>query len=172
MYGVKWRAATEPLRFTRSFCQHSGAIREKNDGYIDASRRLHSVARAPKFENFREIEEIARENYTQPLYSFSFFPRILSPNFAVIRLSGEPHPLARLNPIAIKIENWNTRMSNRDQLHFFHSHSLLSPNARKIGEIFFSSQAAGSCPHPKIKTSFNAHTVVSHIARQSSCGTC
>jgi len=37
------------------------AIRHKrNDGRIDANGRLHSLARAPKFENFREIEEISR----------------------------------------------------------------------------------------------------------------
>ena len=88
MYGVKL-AATEPLHFTHSFCQHSvsrrclNPIREKNDGCIDASRRLHSVARAPKFENFREIEEIARGNYILPLYASSrFFPayfRLISP---------------------------------------------------------------------------------------------
>jgi len=37
------------------------AIRhKKNDGRIDANGRLHSLARAPKFENFREIEEISR----------------------------------------------------------------------------------------------------------------
>jgi len=43
------------------------AIREKNDGRIDANGRLHSVARAPKFENFREIEEISRR--LSPLFS-------------------------------------------------------------------------------------------------------
>lgn len=88
MCGVKRRVVTEPLRYTHSSHQHGlprrclDAIRERNDGRIDANKRLHSAARAPKFENFREVEEIARGNYIPPLCFSPFFTayfRLISP---------------------------------------------------------------------------------------------
>lgn len=66
--------------------------RGTTDG-IDANGRLHSVARAPKFESFREIEGImaGREPWAALRCSlFRFSSRILSRNFAATRLPRSP----------------------------------------------------------------------------------
>lgn len=141
----------------------SARYARRTTGVSMPAERLHSVARAPKFENFREIEEIMRGSYILPLCPYSLFLRILSPNFAVMRL---PRDFDRtLSSTSVKIETLT--YSSNIAVTFLTFPLASTSDVRKIG--FLLSRAAGSCLRRKIflKTPSSkplvAHPAVSHM---------